>query len=281
MGYYDYGYYDVPSSSVGNTFLAGFGTYMFVMIALSIFMIVCNWKIYKKAGKGGWEAIVPIYSNIVLLQIAGLPAWYIVLCFIPFANIYVAFKTNIELAHKFGKSTGFGVASVFFGIICLPILAFSKCEYNGLGNTTSNNMNNNYQNNQPNNNYSQNFNNVQTNYSNSNFQNQNVNSYVQSTQPVQPTVNSNLQGQPGIYQNNGMNYQQPTQSAVTQNNQMYTNINALNSQQNVQPQSQAFVNNQSMPTGQTSQVMEKTCPYCGTKVDSSASFCFMCGKNIQ
>ena len=52
--------------------------------------------------------------------------WYIVLFFIPIANIYAVFKIYIELAHKFGKSTGFGVATVFFSIVCLPILAFSK-----------------------------------------------------------------------------------------------------------------------------------------------------------
>jgi len=52
--------------------------------------------------------------------------WYIVLFFIPFANIYAVFKIYIELAHKFWKSTGFGVATVFFSIVCLPILAFSK-----------------------------------------------------------------------------------------------------------------------------------------------------------
>lgn len=80
----------------------------------------------QKAGKPGWASIVPIYNMIVLLEITELPLWYIVLFFIPFANIYALFKIYIELAHKFGKSTGFGVATVFFSIVCLPILAFSK-----------------------------------------------------------------------------------------------------------------------------------------------------------
>ena len=60
---------------------------------------------------------------------------------VPFANIYAMFKIYIELAHKFGKSTGFGVLTVFFNVICLPILAFSKnCVYNG-GNTQNNGVN--------------------------------------------------------------------------------------------------------------------------------------------
>ena len=91
-----------------------------------ILVIIVYWRIYKKAGKPGWASIVPIYNTIVLLEIAGLPLWYIALMFIPFANIYATIKMYIELAHKFGKSTGFGVLMVFFPVICFPILAFSK-----------------------------------------------------------------------------------------------------------------------------------------------------------
>lgn len=175
------GYYDVPSSSSIGAILVGFGTYTFFMLGLSIFMVICNWKIYKKAGKGGWKSIVPIYNIVVLLQIVELPLWYILLYLIPFVNIYAIFKTYIELAHKFNKSTGFGVASVFFGIICLPILAFGKCEYNGgtsFSSTTQSSMNNNYQ---TNNSYSQNFNNMQNNYTGQSYQNTNVNGYSNQT----------------------------------------------------------------------------------------------------
>lgn len=121
-----YGYSDAPS--VGGL-LAGLGAYMLFIWAIGIFMIVCMWKIFKKAGKNGWEAIIPIYNIIVLLEIVNLPLWYIVLLVIPFANIYAIFKMYIELAHKFGKSTGFGVAMIFFSIICMPILAFGDNHY--------------------------------------------------------------------------------------------------------------------------------------------------------
>ena len=80
--------------------------------------------IFKKVGKTGRAAIVPIYNIIFFIQVAGLSLWYLVLLIIPFANIYAIFKIYIELAHKFGKSTGFGVLTVFFSEICLPILAF-------------------------------------------------------------------------------------------------------------------------------------------------------------
>lgn len=133
MNYYDYDYgydyYDTPSSGELFAGMAGVGVYFFIMTAFMVFMLVCIWKIFKKVGKKGWEALIPVYNIIVLLEIVGLPVWYIVLFLLPFANIYALFKIYIELAHKFGKTTGFGVATVFFSVICLPMLAFGKATY--------------------------------------------------------------------------------------------------------------------------------------------------------
>lgn len=108
-----------------------------VSLVLGLLMLISTWRIFKKAGKYGWASIVPIYNIIVLIEVAGLPLWYFILFFIPFVNIYALFKIYIELAHKFGKGTGFGVLSIFFPIICLPILAFGKCKYEGNDNNTN------------------------------------------------------------------------------------------------------------------------------------------------
>lgn len=127
---YDYGYdydlYDYGASSMQPQLGAPLVILLIVSLLLSVLLIVSMWKIYKKAGKPGWAAIVPIYNIIVLLEITELPLWYLVLFIVPFANIYAMFKIYIELAHKFGKSTGFGVASLFFSVVCFPILAFNK-----------------------------------------------------------------------------------------------------------------------------------------------------------
>ena len=121
--YYTYDY-NTTSSLPTSYYIFG--------IVVGVLLIASLWMIFKKAGKPGWASIVPIYNIIVLIQVAGLPLWYIILLLIPFANIYAIFKIYIELAHKFGKSTGFGVLTVFFSEICLPILAFDKnATYNG------------------------------------------------------------------------------------------------------------------------------------------------------
>lgn len=128
LGAYNTTYY-VSSSDVATVVGIGLTTYIIFAIlslAVTIFMIVSMWKLFKKAGKEGWASIIPIYNTIVMIQIAELPLWYIALLLVPLVNIYAVFKIFIEMAKKFGKSTGFGVAMVFFSIICIPILAFSK-----------------------------------------------------------------------------------------------------------------------------------------------------------
>ena len=41
--------------------------------AVALFYIAAMWKVFEKAGKPGWAAIIPIYNAIVLLDIAGKP----------------------------------------------------------------------------------------------------------------------------------------------------------------------------------------------------------------
>ena len=131
-GYYGNEYYDYADGMAGaattGVAVAGVGFLIFWLIsmAISVFTLICMWKVFKKAGKPGWAAIVPIYNIVVMLEITELPMWYIALFFVPFANIYAMFKIYIEFAKKFGKSAGFGVGMVFFSPIFLGILAFGK-----------------------------------------------------------------------------------------------------------------------------------------------------------
>jgi hypothetical protein len=63
-----------------------------------------------------------------------------ILFFIPFANVYLVIKVALELVHKFGKSTGFGLALIFFPVIAYPILAFGNATYKGNGEEVTNNF---------------------------------------------------------------------------------------------------------------------------------------------
>ena len=184
---YNYDYYYKYDSSAFSIFSGAFLVIWIITLLISIFNIICLWKVFTKAGKPGWAAIVPIYNIIVLLEITELPMWYIVLFFIPIANIVALFLIYIELAHRFGKSTGFGVGLVFLSPVFMALLAFDKnAVYQGNVNTQNNynqqqytNYNNGY-NQQQYSNYNNGYNQQQyTNYNNG-YNQQTNSSYNQS-----------------------------------------------------------------------------------------------------
>lgn len=215
---YDYSYYDNVSSGVASGIFAVFYNMILLSSLIGIFMIVCMWKIFTKAGKEGWKSLIPIYNIIVLLEIAELPTWYIVLYIIPFVNIYALFKTYIELAHKFGKSTGFGVLMVFFSIVCFPILAFDSSIYQSGS-------------------YSEN-----TNYSNTNM---NTNSFNNNLNNYSNTTN----------QFNGQSVQTNTLNSMNQVNSGVSSFGATNNSNNIFVDNTA-TNQVSQPTNQMNDIFE-------------------------
>lgn len=113
--------------------IALLGWMIAILILPIIVMIAAMWKIFTKAGKPGWAAIVPIYNYIIMLEIVGKPIWWIVLMFIPLVNVVVGILILVELCKSFGKGTGFVVGMIFLGPIFLCILGFGSAQYLGPG----------------------------------------------------------------------------------------------------------------------------------------------------
>ena len=97
---------DLFDQDLGPLQILVFAICGFIILAFAAFMIAAVWKVYSKAGKPGWAAIVPIYNLIVLLEIIGRPLWWIFLFLIPLANVVFSFIVHIDLAKSFGKTTG-------------------------------------------------------------------------------------------------------------------------------------------------------------------------------
>ena len=122
---------DAPADQVGGAAAAGMGIgFMVVWFAIVILMVAGMWKVFVKAGKPGWAAIVPIYNLIVLLEIAGKPAWWVILFIIPFVNLIIGIMLGISVAAKFGKGTGYGLGLALLGPIFYPMLGFGSAQYN-------------------------------------------------------------------------------------------------------------------------------------------------------
>ena len=102
-----------------------------IWLAVFVVMIAAMWKVFTKAGKPGWAAIVPIYNTIVMIEIVGRPIWWIVLFFIPVVNFVVLIIIMLDMAKSFGKGTGFGLGLIFLSFIFYPILGFGPASYVG------------------------------------------------------------------------------------------------------------------------------------------------------
>jgi hypothetical protein len=125
----DYSYTTTPSDSYmqGSPFFILFGLAMFI---LAIISIIGMWKVFVKAGKPGWAAIIPIYNFIVQCEIVGRPLWWVLLGFIPFVNIVISLIIAIDTAKVFGKSPAFGVLGLWlFSVIGYIVLGFGDASY--------------------------------------------------------------------------------------------------------------------------------------------------------
>lgn len=108
---------------------AAAGAVMLVQLAVIILIFAALWKIFAKAGKPGWAALIPIYNIVVMLEIVGKPIWWVVLFLIPCVNVIVGILVAVELANRFGLGAGFAVGLILLPFIFYPILGFGSAQY--------------------------------------------------------------------------------------------------------------------------------------------------------
>ena len=80
-----------------------------------------SWKLYKKAGRKSWEALIPVYNAVVLMEIIRRPKWWVVLLFIPIINLMIFPVVWVETLRSFGKNSSLDTA--------LGILTFGLYTY--------------------------------------------------------------------------------------------------------------------------------------------------------
>ena len=129
--------YGSEDPAVANVLAAILGMSVFawiLIIALAVLTLVAKWKVFKKANVDGWEALIPIHSDIVEMQLGGMKTYWYFLNLIAICGIgplVVLFWKSILLAKAFGKGAGFGVLLALFPFVCYPILAFGSAQYVG------------------------------------------------------------------------------------------------------------------------------------------------------
>ncbi len=144
-----YNTYETTSAGASLGALAGLSIgliifFSIIAIAVAVLELIGLWKMFKKAGKKGWEALIPGHDSFVLFEMAGInPIWILglifggIVCIIPILGmiayyafiIFVAVWLNVRLAKAFGKETGFGVLMFFFPYVMYPILGIGSAKY--------------------------------------------------------------------------------------------------------------------------------------------------------
>ena len=74
-------------------------------LVIQVIHFLGTWKLYKKAGKKPWVALIPVYNAIVLMEIINRPKWWVILLFIPIINLLMFPVIWVETIRSFGKNS--------------------------------------------------------------------------------------------------------------------------------------------------------------------------------
>lgn len=81
---------------------------------IQIIHFLGTWKLYKKAGRQAWEALVPVYNAVVLMKIIRRPWWWVILLFLPIINLIMIPVVWVETIRSFGRNNTADTLLVLF-----------------------------------------------------------------------------------------------------------------------------------------------------------------------
>src|SRR5690606_31476336 len=97
--------------------------YYIIFAILTIATLYGLWLLFRKAGKQGWEAIIPFYREYIMAQLTARPTWWVTLLLVPIVNIFIFFGLYLDFLKGFGKRRFLEtVVGVLFPFIFLPSL---------------------------------------------------------------------------------------------------------------------------------------------------------------
>jgi len=112
--------------------IAGIGAFGVIFyLAILVLIYAGLWKMFVKAGKPGWAAIIPIYNILVMIEIVGKPTIWILWLLIPCVNIVFGIWLLNLLMKSFGKSEAFTIGAIILPYVFFPLVGFSDSPYLG------------------------------------------------------------------------------------------------------------------------------------------------------
>ncbi len=118
----------IPAVDIGVIWIIGA---IVAVISVLVFLLIlfATWRIFSKAGRPGWYALIPIFNVYVMLQIVKKPTWLTLLFFIPYVQLIPQIIISIELGKAFGKSSAFSAIFILILPLGYFIIAFDDSKY--------------------------------------------------------------------------------------------------------------------------------------------------------
>lgn len=126
-----------PINLIDSILLALVGFCFISMSFAMILSMIGMWKLFQKADRPRWGALIPFYNAYLLFDIVWGNGYLSLLLLIPIGNIIIGIATGLKMAKAYGQRTIFGVGMIFFPMIFMLILAYGKSKY--VGPVSSNN----------------------------------------------------------------------------------------------------------------------------------------------
>lgn len=105
---------------------------LIISLVVAVLLIAALWRVFSKAGRPGWAAIIPIYNVYTLAKVGGKSGWYVLGLAVPVLGFVLAILLSLGVAQNFGKSGTFGIVALWlFPFVGYPILGFGSAQYVG------------------------------------------------------------------------------------------------------------------------------------------------------
>ena len=95
--------------------------WLLFLLAIQVVHFLGTFRLYQKAGRKSWEALVPVYNAIVLMQIIRRPKWWVILLFVPIINLMMFPVIWVETLRSFGRNRSI---DTLLGIVTFGLYIF-------------------------------------------------------------------------------------------------------------------------------------------------------------
>jgi signal peptidase I len=103
--------------------------YIILTFLFIVLFIAGLWRIFEKAGKPGYAAIIPFYNFYIWLKVINKPLWWYIFILVPYVNVFTILLMVVETLKCFRKDgLGEQALGVLFPFLFLPYLGFAPHE---------------------------------------------------------------------------------------------------------------------------------------------------------